>query len=346
MPEIIPHSQPWITDADKHSVMTALESGMIARGEMVEKLENAVASYIGAPFTIACASGTSALILALKSLGVRTGQEVILPTYVCRSALDGVQAVGATPVLCDVGQEWTATAETIAPLINERTSAIIAVHIFGLPMDIESIKKFKVPIIEDACQAFGAVLHGKKLGTLADIGVFSFHATKCFTTGEGGMLAFADPELASHSRMLNCSCPMSDLSAVLGLSQITRYEDFLKIRRELSTEYSSFFSDSAFDGVMAPPKRDFYFRYALRTNRPPSELINAFKQTGIMVRRGVDALLHRMLGLRDTLFPNAVELYNSTISLPFYPSLKRESFERILKACHGIFSEERSWTLN
>jgi UDP-4-amino-4-deoxy-L-arabinose-oxoglutarate aminotransferase len=340
-PEIIPHSRPWITDADKHSVLIALDSGMIARGEMVARFESAVASYIGAPFAIACASGTSALVLALKSLGVCRGQEVILPTYVCRSVMDAVQAVGATPVLCDVGREWTATVETIAPLINERTSAIIAVHIFGLPMDIESIRKFKVPIIEDACQAFGATIHEKKLGTLTDIGVFSFNATKCLTTGEGGLVVFSDPELASRSRMLNSFCPMSDLSAALGLSQIARYKDFLNLRRALSTEYSSFFSDSAFPGVIPPPERDFYFRYVLRTKKEPAELINAFQQTGIIVRRGVDALLHRMLGLHDRLFPNAVKLFNSTISLPFYPFLKRESAERVMKACHRILLEER-----
>lgn len=342
MSEIIPHSQPWITESDKRSVLTVLDSRMVARGKLVKKFEDTVASYLGVPFATACASGTSALILALKTLNVHSAHEVILPTYVCRSVLDAVHAVGATPVLCDVGHEWTATEENIAPLISERTGAIIAVHIFGLPMDIELIKKFHVPVIEDACQAFGATDREKKLGTVADIGVFSFHATKCLTTAEGGLLVTSDPDLATHSRMLNLSCPMSDLNAALGLSQLARYKDFLQLRTKLSLEYSSFFSDSSFQGVVTPPKREFYFRYTLKTASDPADLIDAFSQTGIMVRRGVDALLHRMLGLSDGLFPNAVGLYNETVSLPFYPSLDKKNVERIKRACGSVLGKVNS----
>jgi UDP-4-amino-4-deoxy-L-arabinose-oxoglutarate aminotransferase len=194
---------------------------MIARGVLVEKFENQISSYLGVSGSVATSSGTSALVLALQSLDVRKGSEIILPTYVCRSVLEAVLTVGAVPIICDVGPGWVMTSENIEPHLSSKT--------FGIPVDISCFVEFGLPVIEDACQAFGLHIDNKPAGSLGTIGVFSFHATKCLTTGEGGMLASNDRELLVKAKGIRdgnkvpsprVPSPLSDLQAALGISQL------------------------------------------------------------------------------------------------------------------------------
>src|SRR2546429_949545 len=162
---IIPHSQPWLTDADHKAVADVLCSGMIAAGALVEQFEGELSRYLGLISGVAASSGTDALFLALKSLTVAAGDEVVLPTYVCRSVWDAICATGATPVLCDIGDDWCMNAETISPHLNARTKAIIVVHTFGIVADVEAICRMGVPAIEDCCQALGAKSKDRLAGT-------------------------------------------------------------------------------------------------------------------------------------------------------------------------------------
>src|SRR5206468_3296476 len=189
----IPHSKPILSPEDLAAVRTVLQTGMIASGSTVDSFERAVSRYLGFAGGVAASTGTSALFAALVALGggsggEGSGEEVVLPTYVCRSLLDAVCASGATPVLCDVGDDWCVSRETVTRHLTSRTKAIIVVHTFGVAADAASIAELGPPVIEDCCQAFGAAAGSTPLGQAGRLSVVSFHATKLLTTGEGGMV--------------------------------------------------------------------------------------------------------------------------------------------------------------
>ena len=161
-----------------------------------------VAEFASAKFGFAVSSGSSAIILALKCLGVGPGDGVILPTYVCRSVLEAVYTVGGVPELCDVNEFGVMDVNTISRAISKKTKTIIAVHIFANPCNIDELRVFGLPIIEDACQALGLKTPNGNAGSRGDIGILSFHATKCITTGEGGMLLTNDPGIAGVVKKL------------------------------------------------------------------------------------------------------------------------------------------------
>ncbi len=329
------------------AVTDVMAKGMIAQGELVAKLEEETSRFLGAGASVSAGSGTAALGFALQGLNIGPGAEVILPTYVCKSVLDAVCSVGAAPVLCDVSADWVMTPDTVRPRITPNTRAIIVVHIFGIAADTPSFREFGVPIIEDSCQAFGGTIGARRVGMLGDVGVFSFHATKCLTTGEGGLVVSHDRELLHRIRTLRDGDPtqlskrfptgLSDLQAALGLSQLRRYPQFLQRRRELANVY---FAHLNGDGVQLPlalGDRSIFFRFPVRTHRSFDDEHTAFAREGIHVRRGVDQLLHRLLGLKDHDFPNATRLYDETISIPLYPSLSRKEVDRLISACHCVW---------
>ncbi len=338
---MIPHSRPWLNEHDIQAVNDALTSGMIAGGTKVSAFEEAVGEYLGIGAGVATASGTSALQLALQCLGVTSGFEVVIPTYVCRSVLDAVLSVGAIPKICDVNDFGVITAESVKTCISSKTAAIVAVHIFGHPCDIEELKVFEVPIVEDACQAFGLKIDGKHAGTLGTMGIFSFHATKCLTTGEGGMLVSRNNSISTETRnsfslslgkSQTYAAPMSDLQAVLGLSQIERYSEFLLRRKNISEIFQTAAVQCGLASV-TDAHSNFLFRFTLSIDHPFEDIQSKFLAFGVHVRRGVDGLLHRLMGLKDDQYLNSVKLFNSTCSIPFYPGL--DDFE-IAKVCHSI----------
>ena len=326
---VIPHSRPWINKADRHAVTSVLASGMLAKGAKVGEFESSVCDYLGANHAVAQSSGTAALVLALRTLEICRGDEVILPTYVCSSVLESVLTVGAAPVLCDVDETGVITAATVAPHITSKTKAIIAVHIFGHPCDLGILNQKEIPVIEDACQALGLTINGSKAGAHGDIGILSFHATKCLTTGEGGMLVTRNKALGERARQLvdgtttlasRSVAPLSDFQAALGLSQLGRYPEFLERRNGLLRQYTE--AAQRLDIAIGSPRQSsMLFRFTLRSEQPFEAVQAAFYNQGISVRRGVDQLLHRALGLSDSAFPMAVSLYQRSVSVPFYPSL-------------------------
>lgn len=342
----IPHSRPWIRVADRCAVDEALQSSMIACGERVQTFEQSIAKRLGAYGGVACTNGTAALGLALKTLGVGIGDEVVLPTYVCWSVLAAVTAIGATPCLCDVDETGVLTSNTVSKVLSPRTRAIVAVHIFGHPCDVSNLAQFGLPVIEDACQAFGLEIDHQAAGTLGALGILSFHATKCFTTGEGGMLITTDPTLLVHARRLADTpklnnvvgvATMTDLQAALGLSQLQRYPSFVDRRHILFKAYHEAARQLKSVRTVYRGQPAFLFRYTLRINHDFESTSSKFLERGVQVRRGVDELLHRRLGLADHQFPCATELYEHCISLPFYPSLTELEQAQVLSAMKEVF---------
>lgn len=319
------HSSPSINEQDIKAVMSVLKSGMIAKGQYVAEFEKALGTYIGVNQCKATCSGTSALYWTLKILGIGSGDEVILPTYVCHDVMEAILEVGALPMLCDIDNNWIMTTRTVSSYITKRTKAIIIVHIFGIPVDVEPFREFNVPIIEDCCQALGSENRGQKVGSHGDFCFFSFQATKSCTTGEGG--AIASKSFAIPDRFSNYS-RMSDLQAVLGLSQLRQYDKMLKKRAIIAKKYK----EALGERNQVSPSNSSYYRFPIKHNGDFILLQNEFEKKGIHIRKGVDLLLHRKLKLADINYPNAVETYNYTISIPIYPALKENEIKIIIKA--------------
>jgi len=337
---VIPHSRPWLTDADKNAVQIVLNSNMIAKGISVKKTEEAISEYFGEGIVKLTSSGRHAIILALSILDVKSGDEVIIPSYVCESVAASVRAIGAIPVLADCGNNWVLSIESIEKLINENTKAIIAVNIFGIACDLSLMEQFGIPVIEDCAQSFG----NRKFysGSGKNISIYSFNATKCLTGGEGGAILVRDSDLKlkvdKHFKKLMLSS-ISDIQASLVLSQLGRYEQFLERRKYIAERYFSGINKNLLKIISRVKLNSIYFRFPLTVNKPIDKLIKGFSERNISVRHGVDSLLHRKSNLVDSKFENAVDRFNKTLSIPILPDLSEFEIEHIINVVNELCGE-------
>lgn len=342
------HSRPWITDEDREAVSRTLDSGFIGQGERTVEFESAVSAWVGAAGAVAIGSGTAALHLALKGLEVGFDDEVIVPTYVCCDVADAVRGVGARPVFCDVGQNWLVEPANIEQHVTGRTKALILPHLYGLITDIPAFRRFGIPIIEDCAQAFGG---SHQFMVEGDIAAFSFHPTKCLTTGEGGMVASKDPELVERMRSLRSGTnggigriafsPLSDMASSLGLSQLSRYEVMITRRMQQAAAYAEALRGSTARFEWYGRQPGMFFRFPVRWRHGFERARDLMAQRGVIVRRGVDELIHRQESLPDSRFPNASELFAQTVSLPIYPALSELELETCVAACRDVFRQGR-----
>lgn len=247
-----------VEDVLKTGVLTE-RSGM---GPKVLEFERKFADYVGVKHAIAVSSGTAALHAALLAAEVKPGDEVILPSFAFQAAAEAVLLVGATPVFVDIDEEtYCMDVESVEEAVTKDTKAIIPVHLYGLPADMDPIlelaREKDIIVIEDAAQAHGAAYKGRKVGSMGHMGCFSFYATKNMTTGEGGMVTTNDEEYAEALRAirnhgeeranwsvrLGHNYRMSELQAALGIAQLEKLPNFLKKRRanaeNLSKELAS-----------------------------------------------------------------------------------------------------------
>lgn len=338
------HSKPWITAEDEAAVQAVLVSGMLAQGVHARRFEEQMTQWLAAAGAVAVGSGGAAIELALRALDCGPGTEVILPTYVCRTVLDAVVAVGAKPVVCDVGRNWVIEAKNITPHLTARTRAIIVPHLYGVYADIAAIRGLGYPIIEDAAQALGSTAQHTTQG---DLLVLSFHPTKCLTTGEGGMVLSQNAALIARCREGRDGgerifgrqfSPLSEISAALGLSQLARYPEFLRRRYEIAQRYRKILGQLwGIDLGWLDRVNTMFFRFPFKRPGGLDSCRADFAHKGIHVRRGVDQLLHRLLEISDAPFPSAVAHFSDTISLPIYPALEANQLESCVRATEAIF---------
>lgn len=340
------HSQPWITAEDEAAVGAVLRSGLLTQGTGVPCFEEKISQWLNSSGAVAVGSGGAAIELALRTLECGPNSEVVLPTYVCRTVLDAVVTVGARPVLCDAGPNWLVQPQEITPHITSRTSAIIVPHLYGMYADVQAIRKLGYPVIEDAAQAFGSTAQHAIQG---DLVVLSFHPTKCLTTGEGGMILSQDKGLLAKCRLRRdasertfgrqFSC-LSEIAAALGLSQFARYPEFLRRRTAIALNYQTALNGlPGLDLEWLEHVDTMFFRFPLKRAGGLDRCQADFLSRGIHVRRGVDQLLHRLLGIPDSLFPSAVAHFDTTVSLPIYPALNSTQLETCLQAATEIFGK-------
>ena len=343
----VPHSRPWIIEDDLAAVRQTLASGMIGQGGVTAEFEARISDWVGGAGAVAVASGSAALVLALQALECGPGDEVVLPTYVCRHVLEAVTSVGSTGVFSDVRDDGLVDQAQLLAAITKQTRAVIVPHLYGMFVDLTPLRNFGVPIIEDCAQAVGDRRRPRIQGTLA---VFSFHPTKCLTTGEGGMVVAIEPDQVARLREIRDGAPradrmrlfspLADTAAALGLSQLKRYPEFLRRRRAIADQYNALFEKGNFEATAWPSDAPrMHFRYPLRHGGAFDQLAIRFAERGVIVRRGVDELLHRLRGLPDTAFPNATRLFENTLSLPIHPSMNDSEISRCTGACITALSK-------
>jgi perosamine synthetase len=266
----IPISKPLIGPREKELVLDALESGWVSSiGKYIDEFEEKFARYCGTAYALAVSNGTTGLHLALATLGLGAGDEVIVPDLTFVATANAVAYTGATPVLADIDADTLCLdPASVKSLISPRTKAIIPVHLYGHPCEMDALNEIAdahgVAVIEDAAEAHGAEYKGRRVGGLGKCGVFSFYGNKVITTGEGGMLTTDDAALAERVRLLRFhgiardawsrygkpavadyevvelgfKYNMTDMQAALGLVQLGRLEEFLTARARVATWYA------------------------------------------------------------------------------------------------------------
>lgn len=259
-PKPIPVNTPLLAGKEKEYLLECIETGWISsEGPFVQAFEEKFAAYIGCQYGISCANGSAALDIAVAALGIGPGDEVIMPTFTIISPALSVVRVGAVPVLVDSNPlTWNMEVGQIEAKITSRTKAIVVVHIYGLPVDMDLVldlcKRYKLKLIEDAAEVHGQTYKGRMCGTFGDISIFSFYPNKHITTGEGGMCLTNDLNLSERCKKLRnlafeptgrrfvheelgWNYRMTNLQAALGLAQLENITQHLERKRHIGKFY-------------------------------------------------------------------------------------------------------------
>lgn len=255
-------AEPILGEAERGNVEQVLDSGRFLQGPMVEEFEKKWADYVGTDHAVAVSNGTAAIQLALKSIGLQPGDEVIVPSLTFGSTATAVVHQAGVPVFADIDRElYTLDHTDLERCLTDETAAIMPVHLYGHPAEMDEIQAFAdthdLYVIEDAAQAHGAAYRGQQVGSIGDIGCFSFYATKNITTGEGGIVTTDNEAIAEVLRMLRShgmanrdehvtlgyNHRMSDLNGAIGTAQVDRLKSFNERRREISERLAAELDD-------------------------------------------------------------------------------------------------------
>lgn len=345
---LIPHSRPTLGAAEARSVMKVVQSGQLAQGPEVASFEDEMSDRTGVEGAVAVNSGTSALHLGLLALGIGPGDEVLVPSYVCRALLNAVRYTGGTARLVDVDPDsFNIDPDRVGKALTKRSRAVIVPHLFGLPAELRALRALGVPIIEDCAHAIGASYRGKPVGTFGIFSFCSFYATKLMTSGEGGMILSRSQKILDRVRSLreydrksspalSFNYKMTDLQAAIGRVQLKRLPAFIARRKALAGRYNAALAGLPIQIPGVYPDRDHcYYRYVIRVKGGLRPALERFRKRGISCERPVFRPLHHLTGQRG--FPGTEHVFRRAISVPLYPSLSDREVERILSETVKVF---------
>ena len=368
----IPVANPSLDGNERAYVLDCLESGWISsQGGYLRKFEAALAEFLGVEHALAVSNGTVALHLALVTLGIGPGDEVIVPDLTFAASASAVIHAGATPVLVDVERtSWTLDLDKAASAIGPRTRAIMPVHLYGQPADMDGVKaladRHGLLVIEDAAEALGSTWKGRRVGSIGDASTFSFFANKIVTTGEGGMAVFADSAKADRARRLRdhgmnpakrywhdeigFNYRMTNMQAAIGVAQMERIESFIQGKLALAERYRQGLSGIA--GVVLPVERaevlNTYWAYSILLSDCPSmeerdRVIARLARLGIGTRP-LFYPLHSMpafrafAGNRD--FSATDHLSARGLSLPSAVTLKDQEVDFVCRSLRSLLDSK------
>ncbi len=368
---MIPVSSPVLGEREREYVLQCLDSTWIsAGGPFVTAFETQFAHYCGVEFGISTTNGTTALHLALAALGIGPGDEVIIPTLTIVSCGFAAVYVGAQPVLVD-SEPVTGNMDPaqVEARITPRTRAIMPVHLYGHPVDMDPIleiaRRHNLHVVEDAAEAHGATYHGRVVGGLGTVGCFSFYANKLITTGEGGMIVTSDASLAEHARRLRdlahtpkrrfvhdevgFNFRMTNLQGAIGLAQLERIEQAIANKRWMADLYHELLADVPEIALPQeqPWARSMYWMYAVRVTKRSKqsrdEIMAALKSRGVDSRTFFVPMhqqpVFRQWGwFEGEAYPVAEELSETGFYLPSGPAITEEQIRTVCATLKDILA--------
>lgn len=376
---MIPYGKHCIEQDDIDAVVAALQEDYIATGPGIGKFEEEFAEYVGAKYAVAVSSGTAALHACCFAIGIEEGDEVITTPFTFAASANCVLYCGGTPIFADIDiNTYNIDPNEIEKKITPNTKAVIPVHFAGQPCDMEKIHyvagKYGLKVIEDAAHASGAEYYGKKIGSLSDMTIFSFHPVKHMTTCEGGMIATNDEELYKKLKGFRAYCltkdyeqmkdktdgpwhyeiqglgynyRISDVMCALGRSQLKKLDRFVAKRREVAARYNDELKDV--EGIILPYQKDgcnsswHLYTIQIEDNRR-LEVYTKMKEAGI----GIDVHYlpvykhpyYQENGYRDVCCPNAEKVYSQILSIPIFYKLSYEQQTYVINTIKNIMRHE------
>lgn len=338
-----------IRDEVESAVRGVLESQQFINGPEVTRFEEEIATWNGSRFAIGCASGSDALLLAMMALGIGPGDEVITTPFTFLATLTAIVRVGATPVFADIHPAtFNLDAAAVERVVTRRTRAIIPVHLYGLPCDLDSMLRLGIPVVEDAAQAIGAVYKGTKVGNAGLIGCFSFFPAKNLgAAGDGGVLTTNDAELAGKLRVLanhgssqryhydvvGINSRLDSLQAAI-LRVKLKYLDAWSAGRQMRAAGYARLGEVCAVPQVPPDRTHVFHQYTIRSERR-DRLKQALAENGIPSEIYYPLPLHLQnaysyLGYKEGAFPEAERAAREVLSLPVYPELPEEAQEQVI----------------
>jgi perosamine synthetase len=378
---MIPIAKPVVGDEEIQAVTEVLKSGMLAEGKVSREFESEFAKYLGVKYATVASNGTTALSTVLDAMGIKPGDEVITTPFTFIASANTIAMIGAIPIFVDVKLDtYNIDPDAVRKAITDKTKAIMPVHIFGMPSDMPELMEIAeendLQVLEDACQAHGAAIDGKMIGSIGHAGTFSFYATKNMMTGEGGMITSNDEEIIERSLMIKnhgrgkqggyshyrigYNNRMMDLVSAIGRIQLQRMDGVLKARRKNAAKLDKLLSEYDF---VIPQVADSGFEsgyhvyaprlYSDKLNR--DDMIQSLKDRGVGSRTVYALPCHK----QDTYLnisqwrwadyvnypdyskqslPNSEEIGTRHFEIPIHPGVSSEDYDTIQSALSDILS--------
>jgi perosamine synthetase len=357
----IPPARPVIGEAEIDAAVRVMRSGMVVQGPEVAAFEEEFSALVAGRICVAVNSGTSALYVTLLALGVGPGDEVIVPSFSFAATANAVRLVGAEPVFVDIEPDsFCLDPQAAAAAVGPRTVAIMPVHLYGHPAAMDQLTELagrhQLAVVEDACQAHAAAVHGRPVGSFGVAGCFSFYPTKNMHSLEGGMITVADPQLARRLRLLRnqgmeqryanevvgANLRLTDVAAAVGRAQLGQLPEWTQRRRA-----NAKFLDAQITGAITPPVADgvehVYHQYTVRVRGDRDGAQKALAEQGIGSAVYYPTPIHRLKpflvdGQVNPAWhlPETDRAAAQVLSLPVYPSLTEAELERIAGAVNDL----------
>ncbi len=380
----LPYGQQWIDDEDINEVVKVLKGDYLTTGPKISEFENRLAQYVGSKYAVAVSNGTAALHAACFAAGIEKGDEVITTPLTFAASANCILYQGGKPIFADIDFDtYNIDPSEIEKNITEKTKAIIPVDFTGQPVDMDRIKdiaeKYGLIVIEDAAHALGAEYKGNKIGSLADMTIFSFHPVKHITTGEGGMITTNDEKLYNRlvlfrthgitrdaNRLANkkegswyyeqlelgYNYRITDIQCALGISQLNKLDKFIQRRKEIVQKYNNYLKD--IDGVILPYQATYakssWHLYVIQLELEKFKvgrkiIFEALRAENIGVNvHYIPVYYHpyyQRLGYKKGLCPKAEKFYERALTLPLYPKMEEKDIEDVVTALEKVLNYYR-----